>query len=194
MLRWGEPKWVTDAFVISQEHGLRARYRWYKETLDAAYAVYGLKFDYISADQNETDTPDEAWILYLRHMLDKRKKMPPYDYSKIKLIASDEVGTRNIAEQMVDNSVLRNAVDVIGLHYTTFGDSYTNLLNEAYGKEIWYSEGHCPLQCTGTDSTGRRVRTGRQKWSYRCSKPYHQQLLQRQNGHVRVPAGSCRLL
>ena len=73
-LRWGEPKWVTDAFAISQEHGLNARYRWYKETLDAAYAVYGLKFDYISADQNETDTPDEAWILYLRYRLDNEKK------------------------------------------------------------------------------------------------------------------------
>ena len=98
-------------------------------------------------------------------MLDNEKNAP-YDYSKIKLIASDEVGTRNIAEQMVDNSVLRNAVDVIGLHYTTFGDSYTNLLNEAYGKEIWLERGYCPLQCTGTDSTGRRVRTGGQKRSY----------------------------
>lgn len=142
-LRWGEPNWVTSAFSISQEHGLNARYRWYKETLDAAYAVYGLKFDYISADQNETDTPDEAWILYLRYRLDHETNAP-YDYSKIKIIASDEVGTRNIAEQMVDNSALRNAVDVIGLHYTTFGDSYTNLLNEAYGKEIWYSEGIAP--------------------------------------------------
>lgn len=142
-LRWGEPNWVTKAFSISQEHGLNARYCWYKETLDAAYAVYGLKFDYISADQNETDTPDEAWILYLRYRLDHETNAP-YDYSKIKLIASDEVGTRNIAEQMVDNSALRNAVDVIGLHYTTFGDSYTNLLNEAYGKEIWYSEGIAP--------------------------------------------------
>lgn len=143
MLRWGEPGWVTKAFSISQEHGLSARYRWYKETLDAAYAVYGLKFDYISADQNETDTPDEAWILYLRYRLDHETNAP-YDYSKIKIIASDEVGTRNIAEQMVDNSALRNAVDVIGLHYTTYGDSYTNLLNEAYGKEIWYSEGIAP--------------------------------------------------
>ena len=142
-LRWGEPGWVTHAFTISQENGLSARYRWYKETLDAAYAVYGLKFDYISADQNETDTPDEAWILYLRYRLDHETNAP-YDYSKIKIIASDEVGSRNIAEQMVDNSVLRNAVDVIGLHYTTFGDSYTNLLNEAYGKEIWYSEGIAP--------------------------------------------------
>lgn len=142
-LRWGEPKWVTDAFTISQQHGLNARYRWYKETLDAAYTVYGLKFDYISADQNETDNPDEAWILYLRYRLDHETNAP-YDYSKIKIIASDEVGTRNIAEQMVDNSSLRNAVDVIGLHYTTYGDSYTNLLNEAYGKEIWYSEGISP--------------------------------------------------
>ena len=81
MLRWGEPKWVTDAFVISQEHGLRARYRWYKETLDAAYAVYGLKFDYISADQNETDTPTRrgsstcgtCWTT---------KKMPPMTTAK----------------------------------------------------------------------------------------------------------------
>ncbi len=143
MLRWGEPGWVTKAYSISQEHGMDARYRWYKETLDAAYAVYGLKFDYISADQNETDTPDEAWILYLRYRLDHENNAP-YDYSKIKLIASDEVGTRNIAEQMVDNANLRNAVDVIGLHYTTYGDSYTNLLNEAYGKEIWYSEGSSP--------------------------------------------------
>jgi len=161
LLRWGEPGWIARAFSISQEHGMNARYTWYKETLDAAYAVYGLKFDYISADQNETDTPDEAWILYLRYRLDHETNAP-YDYSKIKLIASDEVGTQNIAEQMVDNNALRNAVDVIGLHYTTYGDSYTNLLNEAYGKEIWYSEGIPPcnipeltVQADGSGLIGR---------------------------------------
>ena len=143
LLRWGEPSWVTAAFQLSQEHGLNARYRWYKETLDAAHAVYGLKFDFISADQSETDMADEAWILYLRYRLDHETNAP-YDYSKIKLVASDEAGTRNIAAQMVENNLLRNAVDVIGLHYTTQGDSYTNLLNEAYGKEIWYSEGIAP--------------------------------------------------
>ena len=37
---------------------MNARYRWYKETLDAAHAVYGLKFDFISADQSETDMAD----------------------------------------------------------------------------------------------------------------------------------------
>ncbi|MBQ8824532.1 MAG: hypothetical protein IJZ64_04795, partial [Ruminococcus sp.] len=49
---------------------------------------------------------------------------------------------------MVENNALRNAVDVIGLHHTTYGDSYTNLLNEAYGKEIWYSEGAAPCNCS----------------------------------------------
>ena len=140
MLRWGEPAWVARAFTVSQEHGLNARYTWYKETLEAAYQIYGLKFNFISADQNETDTTDEAWILFLRYRLDHEKKAP-YDYRKIKIVASDEVGTRNVAAQMVENAPLRNAIDVIGLHDTTFGDSYTNLLNEAYGKEIWYSQG-----------------------------------------------------
>lgn len=143
LLRWGEPAWVSRAFTVSQEHGFNARYSWIKETLDAAYRVYGLKFHFISAEQNETDRIDESWILFLRYRLDHEVRAP-YDYRKIKLVASDEVGTRNIAAQMVENASLRNAIDVIGLHYTTFGDSYTNLLNEAYGKEIWYSEGSAP--------------------------------------------------
>lgn len=143
LLRWGEPAWVARAFTVSQEHGFNARYSWIKETLDAAYRVYGLKFHFISAEQNETDRIDESWILFLRYRLDHEVRAP-YDYRKIKLVASDEVGTRNIAAQMVENASLRNAIDVIGLHYTTFGDSYTNLLNEAYGKEIWYSEGSAP--------------------------------------------------
>ena len=143
ILRWGEPGWVTKAFAYSQQQGFEARYAWYRDTLIEAYRVYGLRFDFISADANETDTADETWILYLRGRLDQEKDAP-YDFQKIKLIASDEVGTRNIAAQMVENYKLRNAVDVIGLHYNTYGDSYTNLLNEAYGKEIWYSEGAAP--------------------------------------------------
>mgnify|MGYP001171205623 CR=1 FL=1 len=143
LLRWGEPAWVTRAFSFSQQQGFEARYSWYRDTLLEAYHVYGLKFDFISADSNETDTADETWILYLRGRLDMEQNTP-YDFQKIKLVASDEMGTRNIAAQMVENFKLRNAVDVIGLHYNTYGDSYTNLLNEAYGKEIWYSEGIAP--------------------------------------------------
>lgn len=64
LLRWGEPAWVSRAFTVSQEHGFNARYSWIKETLDAAYRVYGLKFHFISAEQNETDRIDESWILF----------------------------------------------------------------------------------------------------------------------------------
>ncbi len=161
ILRWGEPGFITKAFSFSQQAGFEARYSWYRDTLIEAYNVYGLKFDYISADANETDTADETWILYLRGRLDNEKDAP-YDFKKIKLVASDEVGTRNIAAQMVENFKLRNAVDVIGLHYNTYGDSYTNLLNEAYGKEIWYSEGiapcnlsHLTVQADGSGIAGK---------------------------------------
>lgn len=161
LLRWGEPAWVTRAFSFSQQQGFEARYSWYRDTLIEAYRVYGLKFDFISADSNETDTADETWILYLKGRLDMEKDAP-YDFQKIKLVASDEVGTRNIAAQMVENFKLRNAVDVIGLHYNTYGDSYTNLLNEAYGKEIWYSEGiapcnlsHLTVQADGCGISGK---------------------------------------
>ena len=161
LLRWGEPAWVTRAFSFSQQQGFEARYSWYRDTLLEAYRVYGLKFDFISADSNETDSADETWILYLRARLDNEQD-PPYDFRKIKLVASDEAGTRNIAAQMVENFKLRNAVDVIGLHYNTYGDSYTNLLNEAYGKEIWYSEGtppcnlsHLTVQADGSGITGK---------------------------------------
>ncbi|MDE6019372.1 MAG: hypothetical protein K2H01_00015, partial [Ruminococcus sp.] len=161
LLRWGEPAWVVRAFSFSQQQGFEARYAWYRDTLLEAYHVYGLKFDFISADSNETDSADETWILYLRGRLDMEQNAP-YDFQKIKLVASDEVGTRNIAAQMVENFKLRNAVDVIGLHYNTYGDSYTNLLNEAYGKEIWYSEGiapcnvsHLTVQADGSGIAGK---------------------------------------
>ena len=52
LLRWGEPAWVTKAFSVSQQAGFEARYAWYRDTLMEAYKVYGLRFDFISADAN----------------------------------------------------------------------------------------------------------------------------------------------
>ena len=54
LLRWGEPLWVTAAFAESKEAGFAARYRWFYETLVAAYITYGLTFDYISPEKNCT--------------------------------------------------------------------------------------------------------------------------------------------
>lgn len=143
LLRWGEPHWVTRAFENGREAGFAARYRWYRETLDAAFEVYGLTFDFISPDVNETDEPDVEWLLYFAQHL-KHETDAPYDFSRIRLVASDETGACKIAGQMLQNEALRDAIDVIGMHDTTFGDENARVLHDEYGKEIWYSEGIAP--------------------------------------------------
>ena len=138
MLWWSEPRWVTDAKDV-----YAARYKWYKQTLDAAYETYGLVFDYVSANRNER-TVDNDWIIYLSKAL-KSEKDCPYDYSKIKIVAADENTTWKIAHDMLKNEELRDAVDVIGTHYTSYADKDAKKLAEEYGKELWFSEGSSPM-------------------------------------------------
>ncbi len=157
LLRWGEPNWVSSAFAESKKAGFQARYRWYYETLKAAYEEYKLKFDFISPDANETDMPDTEWLIYFSERL-KNERHAPYDFSKIKIVASDEVGTRNIAALMRENEQLRNAVDVIGLHYTAQSSENIRYLHEFYEKEIWYSEGIAP--CNVSELSRRADGTG----------------------------------
>ncbi len=142
-LRWGQPAWVAKAFEESREKGFEARYKWYAGTISAAYEKLGIKFTHISPDANETGYADGDWIVYFAERLKSDKSMP-FDCSGIKIVASDEVGTRTIAAQMLENERLRNAVDIIGLHYTTYGDENTEKLFAEYGKEVWYSEGIAP--------------------------------------------------
>lgn len=138
MLWWSEPKWVSGAKDV-----YAARYRWYKETLDAAYATYGLKFDYVSANRNERDI-DPEWIKYLSKAL-KAETDCPYDYSGIKIAAADEIGTWNIADMMLSDKELLDAVDVIGSHYTSASTESAKKLAREYGKELWFSEGSPPM-------------------------------------------------
>jgi len=140
LLRWGEPKWVTDAFDESTEAGHAARYKWYKAAIDKAYETYGIKFTHISADANEADRIDAEWIIYFANALENETD-ECYDYGSIKIVASDEVGTWKISKAMMENEELRNAVDILGEHYNTWADKNAKTLNNEYGKEIWYTEG-----------------------------------------------------
>ena len=140
LLRWGEPKWVTDAFDESTEAGHAARYKWYKAALDKAYDTYGIKFTHISADANEADRIDTDWIIYFANALENETD-ERYDYGAIKIVASDEVGSWKISRAMMENEELRNAVDILGEHYNTWADKNAKTLNNEYGKEIWYPEG-----------------------------------------------------
>ena len=141
MLYWSEPKWVTDSANV-----MDARYRWYKESLTAAYKTYGLKFDYISVNRNERGV-DAEWIKYIARRM-KTEKDCPYDFSAIKIVAADEENSWWIAENMANDEELRNAVDVIGSHYTSHSTDKAKLMCEQYGKELWFSEGSAPMTYT----------------------------------------------
>ena len=140
LLRWGEPKWVTDAFSVSEENGFEARYKWYKAALDKAYETYGIKFTHISADANEADKVDTEWIIYFADRLENETD-ECYNYGEIKIVASDEVGSWKIADAMMENEELRNAVDILGEHYNTWTNDKVKTLNKVYNKEVWYTEG-----------------------------------------------------
>ena len=158
LLRWGEPKWVTDAFSESREAGFEARYKWYKSAIDGAFDTYGMKFTHISADGNEPDKIDTEWIIYFADRLENETD-ERYDYGAIKIVASDEVGSWNIAEEMMKNEELRNAVDVLGEHYNTWASENAKILNKTYGKELWYSEGIAPaiISHLGVTSNGSGI-------------------------------------
>lgn len=150
MLWWSEPAWVADA-----EDVYDARYQWYRETLEAAYREYGLVFDYVSASQNEREI-DFAWIKYLARRM-RGEGNASYDYGKIKIVASDEDNKWKIADAMLADEELRDAVDVVGTHYTSFASDAAKTLSEEYGKEIWMSEASAPMRY----SRGRHPDTGR---------------------------------
>ena len=148
MLWWGEPLW------IERENGLKSgaqlpkekiyenRYLWYRENLVRAYETFGLKFDFVSATQNERGW-DPDWIIYLSNHL-KADSKAPYDFSKIKIVAGDEVCTWNQANLMAENKELFDAIDVIGSHYTYWSNETVQKLCEN-GKEVWMSEGSSPM-------------------------------------------------
>ena len=138
MLWWSEPRWVTDAKDV-----YAARWKWYRETLIAAYNTYGLKFDYVSATRNER-AADSEWIKYLSARL-KSEAQAPYDFSAIKLVAGDEVGTWKVSADMLADKELLKVIDVVGSHYTSWSDSNTRKLQDEYGKEVWFSEGSAPM-------------------------------------------------
>lgn len=139
MLCWGMPAWVEQAYEKNEETGNQARYRWYKETLDAAYDKWGITFSYISANRNEKYM-ERNWTVYLRKALNT-EKIQRYDYSKIKLVAADETDTMDVAEAMLKDKEYRDAVDVLGFHYNSYMNENVKKLHKNYKKEVWFSEG-----------------------------------------------------
>ncbi|MCD7742509.1 MAG: glycosyl hydrolase family 59 [Ruminococcus sp.] len=142
LLSWGAPGYTADGENADEKH--RLRYEWFKETLDAAYKTYGLEFSYIAPNYNEKAV-DANWIKYFANAL-KSETDTPYPYDEIKIVAADEECGYTLAEKMLSDEELMDAVDVIGIHYTSTSDENTLKCKEEYGKEIWYSEGLSPAE------------------------------------------------
>ena len=151
MLYWGIPNWVATA-----EDSNEAFYQWYKQTIDAMYDTYGIKVTYITVGQNEKSV-DADLIKYVRNALDNETDSR-YDYSEIKIVAGEGVTNWKIAEMMLEDEELMDAVDVISSHYTSWTDENVLLLQSEYGKQVWFSEGSSPMSyATSTynyDGTG----------------------------------------
>lgn len=127
LMHCGEPFWVKNAFSESKRNGYRARYSWYLETIKSAYRLLGMKIDFISPQRNGEENPDSEWLIYFSKRL-KSEKHKFYDYSKIKIIAS------NCTEELMKNDSFRKSIDIISFRNTASAVENT-------GKEIWYSDG-----------------------------------------------------
>ena len=166
LLRWSRPTWVTsDA----------DQYIWFKDTVLAAYREYGIMVDSINPDTNETTAPSAALYKSFSGWLRtdtkgyegaiarptrttasdrlRRRKL----YRSIKTIAADTVGTPPVtlgnAMTSATDSSLRDAVDVVGFHYSSADDGAGNLkkIADQLDKEVWNSEG----QSTFSNSADR---------------------------------------
>lgn len=139
LLSWGVPGYINNA---PEKEKFPLRYAWFKETLDAAFETYGLRFSFIDPNINERAVERE-WIKYFSKRL-KEEKNTPYPYSRIKIVAADEEAHFNAAVDMLRDPELMEAVDVIGVHYISASDENTRRCKNEFGKELWYSEGLAP--------------------------------------------------
>jgi hypothetical protein len=154
LLRWSRPTWVTsDA----------DQYIWFKNTVLAAYREYGIMVDSINPDTNETGSPNislyESFSGWLRGDTKGYEGATAGDpnngfqsaqeeqlFHSIKTIAADTVGTPPLSfgnTMTGTDPTLRDAVDVVGFHYSSADDANGNMkkLAQQFDKEVWNSEG-----------------------------------------------------
>ncbi|MDE5947109.1 MAG: hypothetical protein K2G63_07390 [Oscillospiraceae bacterium] len=141
MIRYGEAGYIKNAFAESKSKGYRLRYKWYLRVIEDAFKKLNIKFTHISPDKSGTEVPDIEWLIYFSKRL-RCEKNKLYDYSKIKIVASD--GTTAISEKMLKNEKLRKSVDIIGLHNLTLKDENAEKLINNCNKEVWNTEISAP--------------------------------------------------
>ncbi|MFB7893956.1 chitinase N-terminal domain-containing protein [Microbacterium sp. NPDC056044] len=155
LLRWNRPAWVAND---------ADQYIWFKNTVLAAYREFGVMVDSINPDTNETSNPNiqlyknfSGWVRGDEKGYEGASASDPNNgfaseeekslYRAIQTIAADTVGTPPVsfgnAMTSATDPSLRDAVDVVGFHYSSADDSAGNMkkVAEQLDKEVWNSEG-----------------------------------------------------
>ena len=124
-LEWGAPGWIGNGQFFSQDN-----INYILNFIRGAKDNYGLTIDEVGI-WNETAF-DATWIINLKAALQGA------GFSTRVIAADQGAESLEIVNQMVANSALMSAVDIIGIHYPKGGgEPYTQPLN---GKTIWASE------------------------------------------------------
>ena len=155
LLRWNRPVWVAND---------ADQYIWFKNTVLAAYREYGVMVDSINPDTNETGSPNiqlyknfSGWVAADEKGYEGASASDPNNgfaseeeknlYHAIQTVAADTVGTPPVsfgnAMTSATDPSLRDAVDIVGFHYSSADDSAGNMkkIAEQLDQEVWNSEG-----------------------------------------------------
>ncbi|MFB9238653.1 ricin-type beta-trefoil lectin domain protein [Plantactinospora siamensis] len=152
-LPWGAPGWIGNGTFMSQD-----MINYFVDWLGCA-KQHNLTMDYITAAQNEKQT-DANWTINLRNALNSN------GYAGVKIIFGDSwPGDWGPANTVVNNSALKNAIDVLSGHYPcgylaaqstcTVSANATNS-----GEALWDSEGGSQDYNDGAKPLARGINRG----------------------------------
>jgi hypothetical protein len=130
-LAWGAPGWIGDGNYYSQDGA-----DYMVKFLKGAKEHHGLEINYVGI-WNEKEF-DVEWIKLFRRTLDES------GLSQVKIVASDMNGPPHkmweIADSMVVDKELKDAVHAIGIHYAHGETPASALKLRAEGKRLWSTE------------------------------------------------------
>ncbi|MDR1151940.1 MAG: hypothetical protein LBK72_05615, partial [Bifidobacteriaceae bacterium] len=147
ILRWREPAWASTTDQI---------YKWQKNTILAAYRLYGYMVNYVNPGRNETAVNTTTTIDYANRIATDAVGYDSTDaevagwssateealFRQIQIVVDDSSGLAGFGSTLKSNTNFRNAVDVVGYHYTTNDDSAGNFkwFADTSDGEVWNSE------------------------------------------------------
>ncbi|HEV8559713.1 MAG TPA: ricin-type beta-trefoil lectin domain protein [Actinophytocola sp.] len=148
-LSWGAPGWIGNGTFFSTDM-INYLIAW----LTCARDAHGLTIDYLGG-WNERGR-NLTWYVNLNNALDAN------GFGNVKIVASDDSSGWSVADDAVNNTAFRNAVDVLGVHYVCgYRSAQTNCPSSANalatGKTLWASENGSDDYNAGAQALARGI-------------------------------------